>query len=200
MVAWVCRLRESIHRGFFREESRHSYLEENLLHAISNLWYVWFQVVTESSSYTLIKADDTIPQVVGYKGLKTKENYKTVSPTLVVVVYERCSFMRILITKLCLGKLWCFGSVVAYGSWSYGGSNVWWNQNKPLLQRNPDITNNILLIMVEYVKQDPDIRHFTASLETGPVFSRIALWDCLGDQDRPRFLRNLLMAHFGKEW
>ena len=31
------------------------YLEENLLHAIFKL-YVWFQVVTEGSSYTLIKA------------------------------------------------------------------------------------------------------------------------------------------------
>ena len=63
------------------------------------------------------------------------------------------------------------------------------------LQRNLDMT-----IIVEYVKKDPDIGHFTVSLETGPVFSRIALWDCLGDEDRPRFLRNLLMAHFGKEW
>lgn len=62
------------------------------------------------------------------------------------------------------------------------------------LQRNPDMT-----IIAEYVKQDPDIGHFTVSLKTRPVFSRIALWDCLGDEDRPRFLRNLLLAHFGKE-
>ena len=91
--------------------------------------------------------------------------------------------------------MWCFGSVVAYGRWSYGASNVWWNKKKYFLQRNLDMT-----IIVEYVKKDPDIEHFTVSLETGPVFSRIALWDCLGDEDRPRFLRNLLMAHFGKEW
>ena len=46
------------------------------------------------------------------------------------------------------------------------------------------MTNNILLIIVEYVKQDPDIEHFTVSLETGSVFSRIELWDCLSDENR----------------
>ena len=40
-------------RGLFRERSRHiSFLEENLLHLISKLWYVWFQFVNESSLYT----------------------------------------------------------------------------------------------------------------------------------------------------
>lgn len=124
----------------------------------------------------------------GYEGLNTIKNYKTVSPKLVRVVYERCSFSRILIVKLCLGKLWCFGSVVAYWSWCHGGSNVW-NQNKPLLQRNPDMT-----IIVEYVKQDPDIGHFTVPLESGQVFSRIALWDCLGDEDRPNLNRTFSHA------
>ena len=52
---------------------------------------MWFQVVTESSSYTLIKA--TTPYlVVGYKGFETMENYKTVSPKFVVVVYENSNY------------------------------------------------------------------------------------------------------------
>ena len=93
--------------------------------------------------------DHTIPQVVGYKGLKTMENYKTVSPKLVAVVYENSDY------KAFFGKIVVFGSAVAYGSWCYESFNVWWNQDKPFSQRNPDMTNNILRIIVEYGKQDP---------------------------------------------
>ena len=40
-------------RGLFRERSQHIFfLEENLLHSISKLWYVWFQFVNENSLYT----------------------------------------------------------------------------------------------------------------------------------------------------
>ena len=33
--------------------------------------------------------------------------------------------------------MWCFGSVVAYGSWSYGASNVWWNKKKYFFTTKP---------------------------------------------------------------
>ena len=40
-------------RGLFQERSQHIFfLEENLLHSISKLWYVWFQFVNENSLYT----------------------------------------------------------------------------------------------------------------------------------------------------
>ena len=117
------------------------------------------------------------------------ENYRTVSPKLVVVVYENSDY------KALFGKIvvfWVCGRVWKLVLWSF--ECMMKSKQTTILQRNLDMT-----IIVEYVKQDPDIGHFTVSLETGPVFSRIALWDCLGDEDRPRFLRNLLMAHFGKE-
>ena len=130
-----------------------------------------------------------MPQVVGYKGFETMENYKTVSPKLVVVVYENSNY------KALFGKIvmfWVCARVWKLVLWRF--ECMMKSKQTTFLQRNPDMT-----IVVEYVNQDSDIRHFTVSLETGPVFSRIALWDCLGDEDRPRLLRNLLMAHFGKE-
>ena len=90
--------------GLFREKSRHIFfLEENLLHLISKLWYEWFQFVNESSLYTFSGVvysmnkeqvrGQTIRQVVNYKKLKTMKR---------VVFYERFNF----ITELWPGKFW----------------------------------------------------------------------------------------------
>ena len=90
--------------GLFREKSRHIFfLEENLLHLISKLWYEWFQFVNESSLYTFSGVvysmnkeqvrGQTIRQVVNYKKLKTMKR---------VVFYERFNF----ITELWLRKFW----------------------------------------------------------------------------------------------
>ena len=130
-----------------------------------------------------------MPQVVGYKGFETMENYNTVSSKLVVVVYENSNY-KALFEKIVV--FWVCALVWKLVLWSF--ECMIKSKQTTFLQRNPDMT-----IIVEYVKQDSDIGHFTGSLETGPVFSRIELWDCLGDEDRPRLLRNLLMAHFGKE-
>ena len=90
--------------GLFREKSRHIFfLEENLLHLISKLWYEWFQFVNESSLYSFSGVvysmnkeqvrGQTIRQVVNYKKLKTMKR---------VVFYERFNF----ITELWPGKFW----------------------------------------------------------------------------------------------
>ena len=109
--------------GLFQEKSRHIFfLEENLLHLISKLWYEWFQFVNESSLYTFSGVvysmnkeqvrGQTIRQVVNYKKLKTMKR---------VVFYERFNF----ITELWLRKFWCFES---NKGWSQGCSTVLLNR------------------------------------------------------------------------
>ena len=109
--------------GLFQEKSRHIFfLEENLLHLISKLWYEWFQFVNESSLYTFSSVvysmnkeqvrGQTIRQVVNYKKLKTMKR---------VVFYERFNF----ITELWLRKFWCFES---NKGWSQGCSTVLLNR------------------------------------------------------------------------
>ena len=51
---------------------------------VSSCYWKFF-VYTDQSNHA-------IPQVVGYKGFETMENYKTVSPKFVVVVYENSNY------------------------------------------------------------------------------------------------------------
>ena len=50
--------------------------------------------VTYSSTFP-DQSNHTMPQVVAYKGLKTMENYKTVSPKVVAVVYENSNYQAL---------------------------------------------------------------------------------------------------------
>ena len=94
-------------RGLFQERSQHIFfLEENLLHLISKLWYVWFQFVNESSLSTFSGVvhsmsneqvrGQTMRQVVNYKKLKTMKRE---------VFYERFNFIT---------ELWLYRKILMF--------------------------------------------------------------------------------------
>ena len=56
--------------------------KENFLHTISKLWYVWFQLVRNGSSYALYSTfskqrDQSIPQVENYKNVNAKKSLRS---------------------------------------------------------------------------------------------------------------------------
>lgn len=56
-------------------------------------------------------------QAITYSGLKTMENF--VIPKVTAIIYEGWSFIRGSdYVRALTGRIWCFGSVVAYGRWS----------------------------------------------------------------------------------